>query len=729
MRSLSLTSLIFAGLALGIFTGLFFGERTQVLAPIGDGFIRLLQMAVLPYFIVALPLGFGRLSFHEAKQLALRLGSFSLVFWGIAMLLVVLLPTAFPALESASFFSASLVESPQAVDFVELYIPANPFLSLSQAVIPGVVVFGIAMGIALIGVPEKKQLLNVLDALADALGRITGFVVRLTPIGVFALAASAAGAMTLEDLSRLQVYFVAYSVGALLLTFYLVPMFVSALTPFSYREVMAATRDPLVTGFTTGNLLVVLAMLAENCKRLFQQRDEEHSRHAESVIDVTLPIAFTFPNLGVVMMLLFVPFAAWFTGNPLPWAEFPKLCFLGFFSFFGSVEIGLPFLLQQMRIPTDMFQLHVVTLVYVGRVATLVAVMHLAGVALLSAAGNARWLSLRPRPLIRYAAGSCVVLFLAVAATSATLIRTVDQNYSKDQVLGRMEPIQFATTGKVFRETAPRPNPTDSAHDLDAIRERGVLRVGYDAGGLPFSFFNQGGDLVGFDIEMCQAFAKELGVKVEYFPYEKARMSRCLADEPCYDLLVGGLFATPRRVEQMRFSEPYLDLHLAFIAADHRKDEFAKLADLRKLGQLRIAVLERPYFGSRVKQVAPNAEVVLVDSPKEFFNGDHDFDALVMSAEAGSAWTLLHPEYSVVIPTDGHLVVSVGYPIGLEATRLERVLSRWIDLKQKDGTIQQLYEHWIEGKNAELAGPRWNILNDVIGYRGEGGSSRLAAKP
>jgi Na+/H+-dicarboxylate symporter len=103
--------------------------------------------------------------------------------------------------------------------------------------------------------------------------------------------------MTLEDLSRLQVYFVAYTVGALLLCFWLVPMLVSTLTPFSYRDVLRITRDPLVTGFTTGNLLVVLAMLADNCKLLFHERDQESSSHAESVIDVSLPIAFTFPNL------------------------------------------------------------------------------------------------------------------------------------------------------------------------------------------------------------------------------------------------------------------------------------------------------------------------------------------------------------------------------------------------------------------------------------------------
>lgn len=52
----------------------------------------------------------------------------------------------------------------------------------------------------------------------------------------------------------------------------------------------------------------------------------------------------------------------------------------------------------------------------------------------------------------------------------------------------------------------------------------------------------------------------------------------------------------------------------------------------------------------------------------------------------------------------------------LKGDRLENVVSRWIDLKRKDGTIAALYEHWIEGKTAEETGPRWNVLTNVFGW-------------
>ena len=52
----------------------------------------------------------------------------------------------------------------------------------------------------------------------------------------------------------------------------------------------------------------------------------------------------------------------------------------------------------------------------------------------------------------------------------------------------------------------------------------------------------------------------------------------------------------------------------------------------------------------------------------------------------------------------------------LNGDRLENVVSRWIDLKRKDGTIGSLYRHWIEGKSAEEKGPRWNVMTNVFGW-------------
>lgn len=105
------------------------------------------------------------------------------------------------------------------------------------------------------------------------------------------------------DLGHLQVYLVLYVVMALLLTLWVVPRLISAMTPLSYGAVVGAFRAPLVTAFATGNLLLVLPMLAANSKELFVRTHalSDHAREREeSSVDILLPAAFPFPNHGTV---------------------------------------------------------------------------------------------------------------------------------------------------------------------------------------------------------------------------------------------------------------------------------------------------------------------------------------------------------------------------------------------------------------------------------------------
>ncbi|HHQ4603023.1 TPA: transporter substrate-binding domain-containing protein, partial [Aeromonas veronii] len=60
---------------------------------------------------------------------------------------------------------------------------------------------------------------------------------------------------------------------------------------------------------------------------------------------------------------------------------------------------------------------------------------------------------------------------------------------------------------------APTPAPTST---LDAVLERGVLRVGFDAGYQPFEMTNKQGQYIGFDVDLAKMVAKEMGVKVEF---------------------------------------------------------------------------------------------------------------------------------------------------------------------------------------------------------------------
>ena len=92
----------------------------------------------------------------------------------------------------------------------------------------------------------------------------------------------------------------------------------------------------------------------------------------------------------------------------------------------------------------------------------------------------------------------------------------------------------------------------------------------------------------------------------------------------------------------------------------------------------------------------------------------------MLTAERGSAFTLLHPEFSVAVPKPNVYRVPLAYIVAGRDQPLVDVVNTWIDLKRKDGTIDELFGHWILGRHASLHVRRWSILDDVLGWGKQG---------
>ena len=269
-------------------------------------------------------------------------------------------------------------------------------------------------------------MLPIFDSLSSALAQINGMIVKLTPYGIFAIAAAAAGTMTVEELGRVQVYLVTYIAVALLVTFWIFPGLVSAVSGIPFREVLNTFRDALVTAFATGNQFVVLPPIAENCKTLLA-RHSAAGEETESAIDIIVPVSFNFPSLGKMLVLLFVLFAAWFTDTSLDAGQRLALAFNGLFSLFGSINMAVPYMLNSLRIPADMFQLFLVTGVVVGRFGAMLAALHIIVLSVIGTLAVCGKLQLQRLARIgRYlgiSAGATVVVLLGLQATSPTSCR------------------------------------------------------------------------------------------------------------------------------------------------------------------------------------------------------------------------------------------------------------------------------------------------------------------
>lgn len=711
----SLSTNILIGLVLGILCGIFFGEYCAPLQVFGNAFIKLLQMTILPYIVISLVAGIGRLSFNQARVLGIKAGLLILVFWAIAFAVILAMPMAYPDMESASFFSTSMVEVKKEVNFLDLYIPSNPFSSMANSVIPATVLFSISVGIAMIGTKDKHNLIQNLSILSTALTRVARFVVYLTPIGVFAISASAAGTMTVQEFGRLQAYFIPFILAAILFTFWILPVMVMACTPFKYKDIVGLSKDALITAFTTSNLFIILPVLIQNCNDLLEKYKMKHKDSA-SFIDIIVPVSFNFPNIGKLLALLFILFAAWFSGNSLSLSDYPNFVFTGLFSFFGSINIALPFLLDILQIPSDFFELYILTGIINGNFATLLAAMNLLIFTLMATCAITGFLSINWKKLLIYTAITILLTAGIITGTRTYLSLALTDAYTKDKVIAGMHLLQDRVPEIVHKTVPPTPVVSDPGQSrLERIRNRGVLRIGYRTDFLPFSFINAAGDLVGFDIAMAHRLAKELGVNLEFIPVELEIMAQQLKDDH-FDIIMAGIVNTPHRLEEMNFSEAYLDVTIALVVKDHRRKEFATLERIKRINGLRIGIYgDERYFATELENRLPKAKVVDITSIPDFFEHNRDdVDALLFAAEPGAAWTLLYPDYSVVIPKPDIAALPLGYPIAKGDQEMVNFLNRWIDMKKKDKTIEKLYNYWILGQGSIEKKPRWSIIRNVL---------------
>jgi Na+/H+-dicarboxylate symporter/ABC-type amino acid transport substrate-binding protein len=687
------------------------GERAARLQVWADAYVQLLQMTVLPYVVVSLVGGLGSLRSGEASKLGARLGVLLLVLWGIALIAVLAFPLMFPKMESASFFSTTLLEDSPPLDLVGLYIPANPFNALANNVVPAVVLFSVLLGLALIAVPGKEVALDTIRVLTVAVERIARFVVELTPYGLFAIAAVVAGTFDTAQAERVQVYLVAYVAMALLLTLWVLPGLVAALTPIPHRVVLSRTRDALVLAFSTGSLFVVLPLLAEDSRALV--REFAHvSAHDEHLPDVIIPAAYNLPHTAKLLSLSFIMFAAWFSGAALPAKQYLSLAVSGVLVCFGSLNVAIPFLLDMFHVPADTFQLFLATAVVNSRFGTLLSAVHALTLALIGTCAVVGLVRFDARKLIRFAAITAVLAVATIGGTRLIAARLASHPYDLDNVLDSMYAVR--DRGRVTVLTAPATLPPLTGSLVDRIRARRALRVGYVDDSLPFTFRNRRGDLVGLDVEMAQQLARDLGVTLEMVEVRRTIFTTGLDPSVC-DIVMSGVAVTAERALHVRYSTAYLDETLAFVVLDYRRAQFASWDDVRAAGALRVGAPTTPYYLGFLRDRLPSATIVPFDSVEPMFGRvDPPLDALVLTAERGSAYTLRHPEYSVVVPKPNPAKIPLAYVIAGQDEAMATVVNTWIDLKRKDGTIDELFAHWITGRNAVPHQRRWSILDDVL---------------
>ena len=250
-KYVSFTVRVFTGLILGITLGAalqtWHGHGNPIITQtnayldiLGTGYVKLLQMIVIPLIMVSLISAILKLG--DGKDLGkisgltvgtLLIGTVIAALIGLLMAKLFGLTTFGMNFTTAEFARSQYLEgtlaSAKEISLPSMlisFIPANPFLDMTGArktSTIAVVVFAIILGISAIGIAEKKPAVfasfsHFIDVVQTIVMRMVTLILRLTPYGVFALMAQMVSAASWKDIQNL-INFVLASYSGILLMF------------------------------------------------------------------------------------------------------------------------------------------------------------------------------------------------------------------------------------------------------------------------------------------------------------------------------------------------------------------------------------------------------------------------------------------------------------------------------------------------------------------------------
>lgn len=715
MKNLSLSTKVLIGVFAGIFIGVMFGEEVAWLSIPGDIFIGLLQMTVLPYIMFSLIVNIGRLSLETGKKIIKYGLIFLFLLLSLGMVYLLILPMAFPAWGSGSFYSSDFIQESESFDFVKLYIPANPFESLSDNIVPAVVLFSIFIGLGVMKLPKKEALLTPLDVLTDGLNQVNKMIIKITPIGVFSIAAGVISDLSWSDLSRLQGYLLIYLLAVILITFVVLPYIISIFTPYSSKTIFKITRSTLITIFATGKIIVVYPQLIENIKEILRTQDNV-TQESQDEIDIIMPLAYPFPNLGTFMIFIFVPFAAWYTGEALNFTDYPIFLSSTLLSSFVAPITGLPFSLDLLKIPKETFQLFVVSTVLTDRIRVVLGAFHLISLTLLTIAAGGGFLQFKKRKFTQALIVISITSIVSIFGLNKLLGISMENIPSNHEIVDRFKLISQEQPYEVFEKS--KRNPTKKwrgENTLSRIKRRNKIRIGYYKKSLPFSFLNKDSLLVGYGIDLAHQLAKDLEVDIEFIPIKYGSLITELKEDH-FDIVMSDIFLSSRYAETIELSKPYLHVSLALLTKKENID-FDNFDTTIKLDTFTISYFERTEIANDFLSFFPKGGSFAVPDPEYYFKANQNdsikIDAHLTSAERAAAITVFNPGFKVVNPLPYHINNALVFPIA-ESEVWRRYIDKWIDFRINDGTFQRIYDQWILGKEFKKNQKVWSIYENII---------------
>lgn len=301
IKRIGLPFQLLIALVLAIIFGKFVSVADSFYNFFGTTFINAITMVILPLIfpvvIVAVVKIFNEKSF--GRILAKTFIYFFVVTTAIiAIFLLASYYLKFGSSTHATANASSLKGIGTSVNlwtFLTSIVPENVVKAFSTNNLLSVIFFAIAIGLGLgaYGPDKSEPLLHLFDIWINALYKVTDFIIKLSPIGIFGIIAHDVSTVGINELLSLVKFIIGLYIGYALLLLVVFPL-ISRFYKISYINTLRETKDLFTLAFFTGSSSVVLPKLLERLKQ---------NGTSQVATDFVVPLGYTFNLEGATVYL------------------------------------------------------------------------------------------------------------------------------------------------------------------------------------------------------------------------------------------------------------------------------------------------------------------------------------------------------------------------------------------------------------------------------------------
>ena len=268
-----LENITFIAIICGLIFGYFFKELALNLKVIGDIYIALLKMLIIPLVFASIFIAIvGLKDSEDLKSIGIKTFIYYLSTTALAVFLGLIFVNIFNPggdYQISNDISSHITAKDVTIsDFLLSFIPSNIFNALSNGKILPIIFFAIlfAIGSMFIEKNKKETLYNFFDSINDAMMVLAKWIINLTPIGVFFLIAFTIAKNGIEPIIELYGYVLTVLFALFTHAFFtlgIILYFLGKINPFLY---FSQVKEALMVAFSTASSSATLPVSIETAE-------------------------------------------------------------------------------------------------------------------------------------------------------------------------------------------------------------------------------------------------------------------------------------------------------------------------------------------------------------------------------------------------------------------------------------------------------------------------------